>query len=148
MRFLLKSFSELTALQLHKIYQLRAEVFVVEQNCPYQDVDDYDLASLHALILNEEDLLAYARIIPPTNERDEAKIGRVVVRKKERGKNLGRELMKYCIKQAREKFDCQMIVISAQTYLLDFYSSLGFKAEGEGYLEDGIPHQQMRYTFS
>ncbi|MDP1803384.1 MAG: GNAT family N-acetyltransferase [Bacteroidota bacterium] len=144
MEIILKEFKDLSNTQLFEIYKLRSEVFIVEQNCPYQDVDDIDQHSAHLLILEAETLAAYARIIPPGISYKEPSIGRVVVRKQFRGKDLGKLLMKECLKYMSTAFPKLEIVISAQSYLLKFYTELGFKAEGEEYLEDDIPHTKMR----
>lgn len=144
MEIILKEFKDLSNTQLFEIYKLRSEVFIVEQNCPYQDVDDIDQRSAHLLILEAETLAAYARIIPPGISYKEPSIGRVVVRKQFRGKDLGKLLMKECLKYMSTAFPKLEIVISAQSYLLKFYTELGFKAEGEEYLEDDIPHTKMR----
>ena len=144
MEFILKEFKDLTAHQLFEIYNLRSEVFIVEQNCAYQDVDNTDKVSKHLLVMEAETLAAYARIIPPGISYKQASIGRVVVKKTFRGKDLGKILMKECLNQMALLYPKQEIVISAQSYLLKFYTELGFKAEGEGYLEDNIPHTKMR----
>ncbi len=144
MEFILKEFKDLTAHQLFEIYNLRSEVFIVEQNCAYQDVDNTDKVSKHLLVMEAETLAAYARIIPPGISYKQASIGRVVVKKTFRGKDLGKILMKECLNQMALFYPKQEIVISAQSYLLKFYTELGFKAEGEGYLEDNIPHTKMR----
>jgi ElaA protein len=144
MEFILKDFKDLTTLQLFEIYHLRSEVFIVEQNCAYQDVDDTDKVSKHLLLMSSETLAAYARIIPPGVSYKQASIGRVVVKKNFRGKDLGKILMKKCLDEMAVLYPKQEIVISAQSYLLKFYTELGFKAEGEEYLEDNIPHTKMR----
>ena len=145
MKFILKQFAELSTRELFGIYLLRAKVFVVEQNCPYQDVDNKDLDSLHLMALRENQLIGYSRIIPPGISYPEVSIGRVVVDKEHRGTGTGRELMKQSIHEACIFFGCNEIVISAQTYLLDFYKSLDFNPEGPEYLEDDIPHISMRW---
>ncbi|MBL7933368.1 MAG: GNAT family N-acetyltransferase [Bacteroidia bacterium] len=145
MNFLLKSFNDLSNLQIFQLYQLRAMVFVVEQNCPYQDVDDKDLEALHLMLYENDSLAAYCRILPPGLSYDEPSIGRVVVRKEFRRKKMGDQLMKQSIKLCLDLFKNQDIVISAQSYLKRFYNDLGFLEEGETYLEDDIPHIKMRY---
>lgn len=144
MEFILKEFKDLTTLQLFEIYNLRSEVFIVEQNCAYQDVDATDKVSKHLLLMEAETLAAYARIIPQGVSYKQASIGRVVVKKTSRGKDLGKILMKQCLKEMIALYPKQEVVISAQSYLLKFYTDLGFIAEGEEYLEDGIPHTKMR----
>ncbi|MDI1353341.1 MAG: GNAT family N-acetyltransferase [bacterium] len=146
MNFLIKQFQQISTKQLFEIYKLRSRVFVVEQNCAYQDVDELDLEAWHIMLLDNKGLLvAYCRIIPPASELDSPHIGRVVVDPANRGKRLGIEIMKLGIQKTNEIFAGKSIVISAQAYLNKFYSSLGFVAEGEGYLEDDIPHIKMVY---
>jgi ElaA protein len=144
MNFLLKHFNELTVAQVFEMYQLRSKVFVVEQRCAYLDPDDKDPGAKHLLVYDGKILAAYARIIAPGLSYKEPSIGRVVVEENYRRKGTGRELMKFCIHKTRELFNNQDIVISAQTYLLQFYNNLGFTAEGTAYLEDEIPHIKMR----
>jgi ElaA protein len=119
-------------------------VFIVEQNCAYQDIDDMDASAKHVMLFDKDVLAAYARILPPGISYKEPAIGRVVVKKTFRGKDLGKLLMKQCIDQLQDTYTNSEIVISAQSYLLKFYSDLGFKAEGKEYLEDDIPHTKMR----
>jgi len=144
MNFLLKQFNQLSLRQLFEIYKLRSEVFVVEQRSAYQDVDDKDLVAHHFLMLQDEELAGYCRILPPKVSYKEPAIGRVVVNKGFRGKDLGKLLMKQAIDETKKLFPNQNIVISAQLYLLKFYTELGFTEEGENYLEDDIPHIKMR----
>lgn len=144
MLFRTVEFAGLSNAELHAIYSLRSQVFVVEQNCAYQDPDDKDPLSLHILGTDGNDLVAYARIIPPGISYREPSIGRVVVRKTLRQQGLGRKLMTEAIREAKSRFGDHFIVISAQCYLQNFYSSLGFCVEGNVYDEDGIPHIKMR----
>ena len=144
MEFLIEEFNALTAKQLFEIYKLRSEVFIVEQNCAYQDIDDMDASAKHVMLFDKDVLAAYARILPPGISYKEPAIGRVVVKKTFRGKDLGKLLMQQCIDQLQDTYTNSEIVISAQSYLLKFYSDLGFKAEGKEYLEDDIPHTKMR----
>ncbi len=136
--------SEMTALEWHRVLALRAQVFVVEQNCPYQDPDGKDVVSYHILMESGEELVAYARLVPPGVSYSEAAIGRVVTSSSVRGMGWGKELMQIAIEQTQKKFGVNQICISAQSYLLQFYQSFGFVAEGEEYLEDEIPHRKMR----
>lgn len=142
----LKEFSALTTKELYEIYKLRSAIFVVEQNCAYQDVDEKDLNAWHLMLWNNSQLIAYCRILAPSVSYPEPSIGRVVVVPAFRAKHLGKDLMKYSITKTLELFQTQEIVISAQMYLLKFYTDLGFRAEGETYPEDEIPHIKMRYT--
>lgn len=145
MNFQFKKFEELSLSELHDLFKLRNAVFVVEQNCPYQDVDDKDLESHHLFAYEGNSLIAYCRILPPGLSYQEPSIGRVCVDKAFRGQKIGELLMKQSVNRTLELFNNQDIVISAQSYLLAFYQSLGFTEEGESYLEDDIPHIQMRY---
>ena len=144
MEFFIEEFNALTAKQLFEIYKLRSEVFIVEQNCAYQDIDDMDASAKHVMLFDKDVLAAYARILPPGISYKEPAIGRVVVKKTFRGKDLGKLLMQQCIDQLQDTYTNSEIVISEQSYLLKFYSDLGFKAEGKEYLEDDIPHTKMR----
>ena len=148
MIFTEKTFRELTTQDLFEIYRLRAKVFVVEQNCVYQDVDEKDLKATHLMMSDGTELVGYARLLPPGVSYNEASVGRVVVEKKFRANGSGRMLMNYCIKKTAELFRCDEIVISAQTYLQRFYESMGFKTEGDQYPEDDIPHIRMRWKKS
>ena len=138
-----KSFEELSKLELYKILRLRAEVFIVEQNCVYQDVDDKDQKALHVILKKSEEIIGYTRLFWPGDYFKEASIGRVVISKKERDNNYGSELMKASILAISEKMKEKKIKISAQTYLKIFYNNLGFLESGKEYLEDGIPHVAM-----
>jgi ElaA protein len=145
MLFKLKKFQQLSAQELYQILQLRSEVFVVEQNCPYLDPDGKDLEALHLMGLENDVICAYARILKPGVCYKETAIGRVVVAPKERGKKYGYELMKQAIAACEKAFGSGDIVISAQKYLEKFYNELGFLTESDTYLEDDIPHIKMRY---
>jgi ElaA protein len=142
--FRLLKMSEMTALEWHRVLALRAEVFVVEQNCAYQDPDGKDVVSYHILMESGEELVAYARLLPPGVSYPEASIGRVVSSPRVRGLGWGKALMEVAIAQTQKQFGTNEICISAQSYLLKFYQDLGFVAEGEEYLEDDIPHFKMR----
>ena len=149
MNWTCKSFDELGPHELYAILQLRNEVFVVEQNCAYQDVDDKDLKAYHLLMLSDDNkLVGYSRILPPGLSHKEPAIGRVVVDENFRGNASGKLLMQQSIHETLKLFKDQSIVISAQVYLLKFYTDLGFKPEGEQYPEDEIPHIKMRYNLS
>ncbi|GAA0752921.1 GNAT family N-acetyltransferase [Psychroflexus lacisalsi] len=137
-------FSELTTQQTYDILQLRSEVFVVEQDCVYQDIDGNDDKAFHVLFYDKDILVAYSRILPPGAYFDELSIGRVIVKATHRSQKFGHELMKASIEFALAKFPKSLIKISAQQYLIKFYESHGFIISGEGYLEDGIPHIGMK----
>jgi ElaA protein len=143
MTFKVLQFSELTVQQLYDILRLRSEVFVVEQDCVYQDIDNYDQVAFHILGYVENVLVAYSRILPPKTYFNEISIGRVIVKEAFRKHNYGHELMSYSINFIFTHYPNETIKISAQQYLIKFYASHGFKVKGEGYLEDGIPHIAM-----
>tara|TARA_Y100000588_G_scaffold326556_1_gene361031 strand:+ start:397 stop:840 length:444 start_codon:yes stop_codon:yes gene_type:complete len=139
----IKAFNELTLNSLYEVLQLRAEVFVVEQNCPYQDVDGKDQKAMHILGYHKEQLVAYTRVFEPGYYFDNASIGRVVVKENARQYGFGKDIMKASIAFIEDTLDLSTIELSAQTYLKKFYNDLGFKEIGEGYLEDDIPHIRM-----
>tara|TARA_B100000282_G_scaffold286222_1_gene252520 strand:+ start:415 stop:846 length:432 start_codon:yes stop_codon:yes gene_type:complete len=134
-----KEWSELSIKEVESIFSLRSEVFVVEQDCVYQDIDGKDQKAKHVLGKKDNEIVAYARIFRPGDYFKEASFGRTVVRKSERGKGVGDELVVSCLKNITEK----NIKISAQSYLKGFYGKHGFVAKGKEYLEDGIPHTAM-----
>jgi len=138
-----KSFSELNTKELYAILQLRSEVFVVEQNCVYQDIDDKDQKALHVIGIKKNKIIGYARIFKPGDYFEKASIGRVVVAKNERSNKYGHVIMKDAINAVKEYFNETIIKISAQLYLKKFYETHNFKKVGEEYLEDGIPHIGM-----
>jgi len=138
-----KTFNELTILDLYKILRLRSEVFVVEQNCVYQDIDNYDQKALHLFVSDKDEVIAYTRLFKAGDYSKEASIGRVLVSKNYRNNNLGDLIIKKSIETIKSHFNTSEIVISAQTYLKKFYASHNFYQSGEGYLEDGIPHIKM-----
>ena len=139
-------FNELGVDELYTILQLRNEVFVVEQNCVYQDADNKDAASYHLTGWEGNTLAAYCRILPPGLSYSEASIGRVVSSPAYRNTGCGRELMNEAILRTLAQFDCNTIRISAQLYLKKFYEQLGFTQVSETYMEDNIPHIEMLLT--
>ena len=143
MNIVLKHFHELTTQELYNILQLRSEVFVVEQNCIYQDIDGKDQKAIHIFIKENKDVLAYSRIFNEGEYFENPSIGRVVVKKEKRGKELGKKIMVEGAKYIKVTFTNKKIEISAQKYLKDFYSELGYEFTGNEYLEDGIPHIRM-----
>ena len=144
MVFLLKHFDKLKGIELYQILKLRCAVFIVEQNCIYQDIDDKDQSCYHVMCYDDETLIATTRIVPPKISYDNySSIGRVAVHPAYRGKGCGRELMEVSLKLCEELFPGYNIKISAQAYLIPFYESLQFDKWGEGYMEDGVPHQAM-----
>ncbi len=143
LNWILKKFEDLTVTELYAIMELRNEVFVVEQNCVYQDADGKDGLSIHLCGWNNAKLAAYTRIIPPGISYTEASIGRVVTSPAYRKTGLGRQLMKESISRCLAEFNCAAIMIGGQVYLTAFYQSLGFIQCSDEYLEDGIPHIEM-----
>jgi len=143
MNFITKSFSELTTSELYKILQLRSEVFVVEQDCVYQDLDFKDQTALHVFGVKKDTIIAYTRIFKAGDYFDKASIGRVVVADTERKLGLGHDIMKASIETIKFHFKEDEITVSAQKYLKNFYESHNFIQIGVEYLEDGIPHIRM-----
>ena len=143
--FKVKSFNDLNTSELYSLLQLRSEVFVVEQDCVYQDIDGKDHKALHILGFKDEILVAYTRIFKPGDYFKEASIGRVVVAQNQRKHKYGYDIMKASIKTIKTNFNTETILISAQVYLKKFYNNLGFFETGDTYLEDGIPHIKMIY---
>ncbi|MDO7905357.1 GNAT family N-acetyltransferase [Paenibacillus sp. JX-17] len=139
----LKTFEQLTNLELYAILQERTAVFVVEQHCPYQEVDGKDPASYHLLYREEGRILAYARLLPPGVSYPEASIGRVIVKQSARGRGLAKELLRRSIAFIQQELGEKAIKIQAQEYLKDFYGSFGFAPVSGVYLEDDIPHVDM-----
>lgn len=142
------SFEELTKEVLYSILQLRSAVFVVEQNCPYQDMDDLDQQATHLAIFDGKTLIAYARILPPnTAYEGHSSIGRILTKKSHRATGLGRELVKKSIEFCLHNYPRFPVKIMAQCYLINFYRSFDFAVSGEEFLEDGIPHIEMVLDF-
>lgn len=144
LEFKIKRFNELSIQELYEILQLRSEVFVVEQNCVYQDIDGKDEKALHVLGYYEEVLVAYSRLFAPGLYFENASIGRVIVKEVFRDKKFGHDLMKISIETIKQIFDTHFITISAQQYLKNFYESHGFVQTSQMYLEDDIPHIEMK----
>lgn len=143
MNIQVKSFPELNITELYSILQLRSEVFVVEQDCVYQDIDFKDQKALHVLGYKNDVLIAYTRIFKPGDYFKNSSIGRVVVKDSERKFNFGHQIMKASIAVIKNNFKEDKITISAQKYLKKFYESHGFYQVDDEYLEDGIPHIRM-----
>lgn len=139
-----KSFEGLTNKELYNILRLRAEVFIVEQNCPYQDMDGKDIFSFHLMGTDERNhLVAYARLLPADVSYKEVSIGRVVSSPAARGTGAGIELMQTALQIIEEKHGKVPVRIGAQLYLKKFYERFGFVQVSEMYLEDGIEHVEM-----
>lgn len=149
MNWTISKFDSLTAIDLYKILQIRAEVFVVEQNCPYLDIDNKDThpETRHLYAINDdEEIIAYARLIPPNlSFENTSSIGRVLVKESARNGDLGKSLMQQAIECTLQIWPNIDIKIGAQYYLLKFYESLGFEVVSELYLEDDIEHVDMLY---
>ena len=143
-QFKIKPFLELSTNELYAMLQLRSEVFVVEQNCVYQDIDGKDQKAIHVLGYSEGVLVAYSRLFKPKDYFEYASIGRVIVKASHRDQKLGHELMRVSIDAITTLFQETKITISAQLYLQKFYESHGFVVVGESYLEDDIPHIEMK----
>jgi ElaA protein len=138
-------FDDLSSLQLYAILQLRQQVFIIEQDCIYQDCDDKDQTAYHVIgIDGEGKILATARILAPGVSYDDyASIGRIVTHDKIRGQGEGKKLTQYCIEKTQELYPGESIKISGQSWISPLYEKLGFTKVGEEYLEDGIPHVPM-----
>ena len=142
------AFSELTGAQVYALLRLRQQVFVVEQNCAYLDLDNLDQQAIHMLCLHNGALMAYQRCLAPGVSYPESSLGRIVVCPTRRGQHLGRNLVLRGIAHNLAQWPDSGIRINAQAYLEEFYTALGFVAEGSAYLEDNILHRQMRYRQS
>ena len=142
-RWVLKKFNELTLQELYAILQLRIEVFIVEQLCPFQDADNKDQSAYHLMGWQDDLLCAYARIVPPGMAFELPSIGRVVTSPRARHKGLGRLLMERSLQETANLYGHTDIRIGAQFYLKQFYNSLGFIQSSDIYLEDGIEHIEM-----
>jgi len=143
MKFDLKKFDELSVFELYQILQLRSEIFILEQKCLYQDLDNKDVKSWHLMTYNNEYLAGYLRIVQKGVSYPEVSIGRVIVRQSERRNQLGFKIMTQAIDFIENELLEKEIRISAQAYLQKFYESLGFVVVSEPYLEDDIPHIEM-----
>jgi ElaA protein len=142
-KWILKPFNRLTAEELYQVLRLRNEVFVVEQNCVYQDADNNDQKAFHLLGMQGKKLWAYARLFAPGDYYAEAAIGRIVTAPEVRGRGVGKALVGEAIEIARRMYGEVPIAMGAQCYLEKFYNSFGFQKAGDTYLEDGIPHVKM-----
>ncbi|WP_136468507.1 GNAT family N-acetyltransferase [Flagellimonas onchidii] len=143
MEISIKTFDKLTTKELYQILQLRSEVFVVEQDCVYQDLDGKDEKAIHVVGTKNGKVAAYTRIFKPGDYFENASIGRVVVAKEERKYGYGKIIMQTSMDEIRKSFPKSTIELSGQTYLLKFYTNLGFVVQGKEYLEDDIPHIRM-----
>lgn len=143
MKLTVKHFQDLTADELYEIYKLRVSVFVVEQRCPYQEIDEADKQAYHLWLSDENGIEAYARILPKGIIFPEASVGRVIAVKRRQG--LGTQIVSAAIEVAKEKFSADKITVAAQTYAMPMYEKIGFYHISDEFTEDGIPHVQMLY---
>lgn len=141
MELIVKHFDELTARELFELYKLRVSVFVVEQSCPYQEVDDADRVSYHVWLRDENGIAACLRVIPAGVSFEDVSIGRVIAVRRRCG--LGTRIVAEGLRVAQEKLGAQRVTIEAQTYARALYENLGFRQTSEEFLEDGIPHIRM-----
>ncbi|TQI66107.1 GNAT family N-acetyltransferase [Clostridium sp. KNHs216] len=141
MQLIVKRFEELTVEELYEILKIRVSVFVVEQNCPYQEIDGKDKQSFHVYLKDDDGIQAYLRVIDKGVSYDEVSIGRVIAVKRRNG--IGSKILSEGIKVAKSKLKATAIRIEAQTYAKEFYEKQGFKQVSGIFLEDGIPHVQM-----
>ena len=140
----IRRFEDLSPATLYRILQLRSEVFVVEQNCPYLDADDKDQKSFHVMGFNQKkELIAYCRILPENISYPEVSIGRVITSAKARRTGVGKLLMDRALEEIRLLFGDVPVRIGAQSYLQKFYEGFGFKVISDEYMEDNIPHLEM-----
>lgn len=137
------AFEQLSLADFHAVARLRQDVFIVEQNCPYPDLDGLDPQCQHMIATENDTLLAYQRCLPPGLTFPQSALGRIVVAPEGRGRQLGRELVQRGIDFNRDQWPGSGIQIGAQAHLEAFYASLGFEVTGEPYVEDGIPHVHM-----
>ena len=143
MELVVKHFDELTARELFDLYKLRVSVFVVEQSCPYQEVDDADRVSYHVWIQDEDGIAAYLRVIPAGVSFEDVSIGRVIAVRRRCG--LGTRIVAEGLRAAQERLGAQRVTIEAQTYARALYEKLGFRQTSAEFLEDGIPHIRMQW---
>ncbi|WP_185288314.1 GNAT family N-acetyltransferase [Chryseobacterium lactis] len=139
----IKTFEEFTVPELYAVLKARIDVFVIEQNCPYPDLDNYDQKAVHIWAEENGAILAYCRVFDKGIKYEETSIGRVLTTEKARGKSLGKQLIQYAVETIENRFHTPEIRISAQDYLLRFYAGFGFEDTGKKYLEDDIPHTEM-----
>lgn len=143
MDWYIKNFQDLTTLELYQILLERVNVFVVEQECAYPEIDNKDQESYHLFVKDQGELVAYARLLPAGVSYESASIGRVLVRKDFRKTGLGKELMERGMVFLKDKLDEKVIKLQAQEYAQKFYGALGFKVISDVYPEDNIPHVDM-----
>lgn len=142
-----RPFEELSLIELYEILKLRSEIFVVEQTCVYNDLDGLDREAMHFMVYEEQQLAAYLRVLKPGTRFSEASIGRVATHRAFRRRGISSQLMKTAMNYIQNTMAAPSISISAQSYLQQFYESLGFRVVSDEYLEDGIPHVEMNIEF-
>ena len=146
MNWVIKTFEQLSAAELHDILKLRQDIFIIEQTCIYPDIDGADPKAHHIYSYGEQELAAYTRIFAPGIKYTESSIGRIVVSETKRGSVLGRKLVKESISECLKLYPKTPIRIEAQAHLEKFYNELGFQSVGEVYIVDGIDHREMVYN--
>lgn len=145
MNIKVKYFDELNTTELYEILKLRQSVFVVEQNCPYNDIDEYDPISIHLMLIDNDELIAYARVLEKNTRYDEVSIGRFLVKKGYRKEGYGDKIFTRAIDYIKDDMHEDTIRIQAQTYMKEYYKKKGFKEISDVYLEDDIEHVDMLY---
>lgn len=144
MEYKIVNTQHLSTIELIDIMRERIKVFVVEQNCPYQEVDEEDENALHVMLKDQNKLVAYTRIIEREND---ISFGRVLVTEKYRKQQYGKQIVRQTIDEIKKRYKSAIIKISGQAHLQKFYESFGFECVSESYLEDGIPHVSLELTF-
>jgi ElaA protein len=147
MKYNLKHFNDLSTSELYTLIRERIKVFIIEQNCLYEECDNHDQGAWHLMVMDKEELAGCLRILPAGLAYETVSIGRVVVKKEYRGQGIARIMMQTAMQFVEQELKETAITISAQAYLKDFYESLGFYQLTECYDEDGIPHIKMIYVF-
>ena len=142
-KWIIRKWSEFSIIELYSVLRLRSEVFVVEQDCVYQDIDNKDKKAIHLLGYTNTNLIAYSRIFNEGDYFKETSFGRAIIKKEKRGMGAGDELVRESLKIIRKEYGNKKVQISAQAHLKNFYAKHAFIAKGEEYLEDGIPHVLM-----
>ena len=143
MKTFIKNFQDLSNTEIYQILRLRSEVFVVEQQCIYQDIDNKDEKAVHIFLKEKNEIIAYSRVFKEKEYFENPSIGRVVVANKRRMYGVGKKIMNISINYIKQNIKAKNIEISAQKYLKKFYSNFGFVQQGDEYLEDNIPHLRM-----
>lgn len=141
-----KNFDDLSTLDLYQMLRLRQDIFIIEQDCVYDDIDDIDPYCEHLLLKDKNNVVGCSRIVPAHKKFEHPSIGRIAIDKKYRGKGLGKKIVQKSI-QLLSKKNTETIIIEAQSYLQAFYESMGFEQISESYMVDGIPHIKMNFTF-